>query len=114
MRVRRLREAGAFVTRISLKLDTKLGRQLNRPLPGKRHALFDAILVRLVDGGGATQGAAALRIFALQQVALASARAQDLAASGDFEPLGRGFFRFDALWTSHKDKKLFSEKEREI
>jgi hypothetical protein len=83
-------------------------------LAGKRHALFDAIFVRGMHGSRATQGAAALRAFALEQMPLASAGTQHLAARGNLEPLGRGFLGFDALRTSHKDKSAFVKKEREI
>jgi hypothetical protein len=46
--------------------------------------------------------AAALGIFGLGQVAVAGVAAQDFAGAGDFEPLGHGFFRFDAFGSSHK------------
>ena len=83
-------------------------------LAGKRHALFDAILVRGMHRGGATEGAAAFRVLALEQMPLAGAGTQHLAAGGNLEPLGRGFLGFDALRTSHKDKSAFVKKEREI
>ena len=35
---------------------------------------------------------------------------QDLAGGGDFEPLGRGFFRFDAFGTSHKFNSIAKER----
>ena len=79
----------------------------------ERHALFDAIFVRGMDGGGASEGAAALGVFALQQVPFARARAQDFSAGGNLEPLGRRLLGFDAFGTSHKSNK-YLQKERAI
>ena len=78
------------------------------------HALFDAINIRGMHGGGASQGPAALGVFGLQQMAFAGARAQDLAARGYFEPLGRGLFGLNTFWTSHKINQSFLRKERAI
>src|SRR5688572_20996539 len=90
VRMRRLREAGELVTRIT------------QNLTGERKVLLDAILVRGIHDHGATHGAAPLRAFALQQVALARPRAQHLATGGYFEPLGDRFLGLNAFWTSHR------------
>ena len=63
--------------------------------------MLDAIFVRGMNRGRATEGAASLWIFALQQVPLPGPSAQDLARGGNFEPLGRGLLGFNAFWTSH-------------
>ena len=55
-----------------------------------------------MDGRSLTQTAEPMGVFALSQVASSGAEAQSLAGGGDFEPLGHGFFRFDAFGTSHK------------
>ena len=70
-------------------------------LVAKRQALLDAIYVRVMNGGGARQAAAALRILRLQQMPLAGALAQHFSARCDLKTLGRGLFGFDAFWTSH-------------
>ena len=80
----------------------------------KRQALLDAIYVRVMNGGGARQAAAPLRIFCLQEMPLAGARAQDLAPGGNFKPLGRRFLGFNAFWASHKIREPFLRKERAI
>ena len=77
----------------------------------ERHALGDAIDIRLVHDGGLAEAAQALGVFGLGQVTAAGARAHDLAGGGDFEPLGRGFFRFDAFGTSHKFNSIAKERE---
>ena len=46
--------------------------------------------------------AAALGVFALQQMALAGVAAHDFTGAGDFESFGHGLLRFDAFGTSHK------------
>jgi hypothetical protein len=68
----------------------------------ERHALGDAINVRLVHDCGLAQPAEAFRIFGLGQMAATGAVAQDFAGGGDFKPLGGGFLRFDAFGSSHK------------
>src|SRR5437899_2284346 len=67
-----------------------------------RQVLDDAIGVRRVNDRALAETAAALGIFALQQMALAGVVAHDFAGAGDLEPFGHGFFRFDAFGTSHK------------
>jgi hypothetical protein len=71
-------------------------------LAGEWKVLFDAIFVRGMNRGHATQRATAFGAFALEQMPLAGARAQDLARGGNLEPFGHGLFGFDAFWTSHK------------
>jgi hypothetical protein len=66
------------------------------------HALGDAIDIRLVGHSGFAEAAEALGVFGLSQMAATGAGAQDFAGGGDFEPLGSGFLRFDAFWTTHK------------
>jgi hypothetical protein len=43
-------------------------------------------------------------------MASSSVEAQNLAGGGDFEPLGHGFFRFDAFGTSHKFNSIAKER----
>jgi hypothetical protein len=74
----------------------------------ERQVLDDAIFVRGMHDGGFTEAAQAFGVLGLGQMAASGAIAQDLARSGDFEPFGHGFFRFDAFGTSHK----FNSKER--
>jgi hypothetical protein len=62
-----------------------------------------------MDRGRAAEIAAALGIFRLSQVAFTRAGAQDLAARGDFEPLGHGLLRFNAFGTSHNQILLFKK-----
>jgi hypothetical protein len=76
----------------------------------ERHALSDAIDIRLVHHGGFAEPAEALGVFGLGQVAAAGAGAQDFAGGGDFEPLGGGFLGFDAFWTSHKFNSIAKER----
>jgi len=80
----------------------------------ERHALLDAIFVSGMDRGGASEGTAALGIFALQQMTLAGARAQDFSAGGNLEPLGRRLLGFNAFGTSHKSNELLSKRTRNI
>jgi hypothetical protein len=68
----------------------------------ERQILQDAISVCRINHGAFAETAAALGVFALQQVALASVTAQDFAGAGNLEPLGHGLLRFDAFGTSHK------------
>jgi hypothetical protein len=68
----------------------------------ERHALGDAIDIRLVHDRGLAETAKALGVFGLGQMAATGAGAQDFAGGSDFEPLGCGFLGFDAFWTTHK------------
>jgi hypothetical protein len=68
----------------------------------ERHALRDAIDICLVHDRSLAETAEALGVFGLGQMAAAGAGAQDFAGGGDFEPLGRGFLRFNTFWTTHK------------
>jgi hypothetical protein len=79
----------------------------------EREALLDAIHVRRMDCCGAGQAAAAFRIFGLEQMAFASARAQYFAAGRNFETFGGGLLRFNPFWASHKSNPI-SKKERAI
>src|SRR3954469_4427259 len=65
----------------------------------------------MMHGRRACQSPTAFGILSLQQMALARARAHDLAAGGDFEPLGSGFLGLDTLRTTHKDKLVSSKKD---
>jgi hypothetical protein len=76
-------------------------------------ALLDAVFIRRMDPGCASQCAAAFGILGLKQVAFAGAGAQDFAASSNLEPFGGGFLRFNAFWTSHK-VSLLSKRARNI
>ena len=80
---------------------------------GEREVLFDAIFVGFINQGGTAQAATALGVFGLRQMALAGAGAQNFAAGGDFEPLGRGLLRFNAFGTSHKSNSSI-QKERAV
>ena len=73
--------------------------------------LFDPINVGWIDEYRFTQRPAAFGIFALQQMAFASAVAQDFAGAGDFETLGYCFPGFDSLGTSHNDSLSLNELE---
>jgi hypothetical protein len=73
-------------------------------------ALGDAVNVGGVHDGSLAEAAEALGVFGLGQVTAAGAVAQNLAGSGYFEPLGNGFFRFNAFGTTHKS--IVSQKER--
>ena len=77
-----------------LKVAGKLARE--------REVLLDAIFVRFIHSGRATEAAAAFGVFGLRQMAFTRAGAQNFAAGGDFEPLDHGLLRFDAFGTSHK------------
>jgi ABC-type proline/glycine betaine transport system permease subunit len=68
----------------------------------ERQILRDAIRVGGVYRACATEVAAALGILGLGQVAIAGVVEQDFASASDLEPLGHGFFRFDAFGSSHK------------
>ena len=78
----------------------------------EREVLLDAIHVGLVDKVCAAQAAPAFRAFSLAEMASASPTPQDLATSGDFEPLGHRFLCFDTFGASHKFS--FLPKERAL
>ena len=92
MRMRRLREAGALVTRINRRGWESAERQI----------LQDAIGIGCIHDGAFAEAAAVLGFFALQQMALAGVAAQDFARAGDLEPFGHGLSCFDAFGSSHK------------
>jgi hypothetical protein len=75
---------------------------LSEKLMAGRQVLRDAIGVRVVNDRALAETAAALGVFALQQMAFAGVAAHDFAGTGDFKSLGHGLFRFDAFGTSHK------------
>lgn len=68
----------------------------------ERKVLGYPVQVGGMNGGSFAEAAEAVCIFALRKMAATGAKAQRLAGSGDFEPLGHGLFRFDAFGTSHK------------
>jgi len=74
------------------------------------HALGDAVGIGWIHHGDLAEAAPALRIFGLGQMAASGVEAQNLAGGGDLEPLGRGFFRFDAFGTSHKFNSIAKER----
>lgn len=76
----------------------------------ERQVLFDAILVRGMNGRAAAQPAPALRVLGLHQVAPACALAQYLAAGRDLESFRGGFLCFNAFWTSHKVIRILPKK----
>jgi hypothetical protein len=76
----------------------------------ERKILLDAILIGRMHRGGAAQIAAAFRVFGLGQMPFSGARAHDLSAGRDFEPLVHGFFRFNTFWASHKIIQLSFKK----
>ena len=67
-----------------------------------RQVLRDAVGIRMVNDRALAEPAAALGVFALQQMALAGVAAHDFTGASDFESLGHGLLRFDAFGTSHK------------
>jgi hypothetical protein len=71
-------------------------------LIAERQILFDPVGVRLMNQTRAPQASAALCTLGLTQMPSASLAAEDLARSGDLEPFGHGFLRFDAFGASHK------------
>ena len=79
----------------------------------ERQVLRDAIHVRGMDRGRATEIAAALGVFGLRQMAFTGACTQDFSAGGDFKSLGHGLLRFNTFWTSHKSEFL-SKRARNI
>ena len=74
---------------------------VNRSM-AERQVLLDAINIRCVQYGALAETAAALGVFALQQMAFAGVAAQDFARAGDLESFGHGFSCFDAFGSSHK------------
>ena len=68
----------------------------------ERQILRDAIRVGGVHRACAAETAAARGVLGLGQVAIAGVVEQDFASASDLEPLGHGFFRFDAFGSSHK------------
>jgi hypothetical protein len=68
----------------------------------ERQILRDAIYIRRIHDRALAETAAALGVFALQQVALAGMAAHDFARAGDLEPFGHGLSCFDAFGSSHK------------
>jgi hypothetical protein len=77
----------------------------------ERQVLRDAIRIRGIDRGCATETAAVFGSFALGQVAATRAGAQNLSARLNLKTLGHGLSGLDAFGTSHK---IFIAKEREI
>ena len=80
----------------------------------ERQTLLDAIFVGVMDRRRARQSAAAFWVFGLKQMPFAGARAQDFTASSNLEPLGHGFFGFNAFGTSHKSIECHSKRARNI
>src|SRR5208283_2250295 len=76
-----------------------------------RQALRDAVGVGWINDRRLAEAAQALGVFGLGQMAAAGVEAQDFAGGGDFEPLGHGFFRFDAFGTSHKFNSIAKGRE---
>jgi hypothetical protein len=85
---------------------------LRESLVAEREALYDPINVGFVHDCHLSEATPAFGVLGGEQVASAGVRAQDLAASGDFEPLGHGLFGFDAFGAAHKS--TFVQKERAI
>jgi hypothetical protein len=67
-----------------------------------RQVLRDAVGIRVINHRALAETAAALGVFALQQMAFAGVAAHDFAGAGDFKSFGHGFLCFDAFGTSHK------------
>ena len=107
--MRRLREAGAFVTRIKV---SGVGCEGSGKSVAKREVLLDPIHVGLVDEVSAAQAPTAFRAFGLAEVASASSTAQDFATGGYLKPLGHRFLCFDTFGASHKFS--FLPKERAL
>ena len=66
------------------------------------HALGDAIRIRRMHQRCPAQAATTFGALGLAKMTAARAGAQDLAAGGDLEPLGRGFLSFNTFRASHK------------
>jgi hypothetical protein len=73
--------------------------------------LRDTISVGGIHTGQAAQGATALGIFGLRQMAPARAGAQDFSASRNLETFGHGLSGLNAFGSSHK---IFIAKERKL
>src|SRR5437763_16688538 len=101
--MRRLREAGEFVTRISV-VELKVDRV--ETSMAERQALSDPVGIRRINLFGRSQTAATPGPFGLQQMALAGVTPHHLAVGGDFKPLCHGFFGLDTFWASHKCRFL--------
>ena len=67
----------------------------------ERHALRDAIHIRLVQNSDLAQATTALGVFGLCQVTATRAGAQNFAGGGDLKPLGSGFLGLNAFGTTH-------------
>jgi hypothetical protein len=81
----------------------------------KWQVLLDMVFVSAMNRSRAAEAAPAPGRLGLAEVAPSRARAQHLATGGDFEPLGSGFLRFNAFWTSHNSRiSQFLQKERRI
>jgi hypothetical protein len=110
IRLRRLREAAALVTRIKNQ-ELGVGRWELGKSVAEGQALRNAIHVGWVHTGQTAQGTAAFGTLGLRQVTAARARAQDFSASRNLKTLGHGLLGFDAFGTSHK---IFIAKERRL
>jgi hypothetical protein len=77
-------------------------------------ALLYPVFVGRVNRRAAAQAAPVTGGFSLHQVAPPGARAQNFSARGNFEPLGRRLFSFDAFWTSHSSFSFLSKRARNI
>jgi len=67
----------------------------------ERHALRDAIHIRLVQDSDFAQATTALGVFGLCQVTATRAGAQDFAGGGDLKPLRSGLLGLNAFGTTH-------------
>ena len=65
-------------------------------------ARFDAINVGRMNFLGGAERTATFGALVSEQVALAGARAHDLAGGCDLKPLGHRLFGLNSFWTSHK------------
>jgi len=74
---------------------------MGKGLTGKRQILLDAIGIGFVNDLGGAEGAAALRAFAREQVAFASARPENLARGRNFKTFGHRLLRLNSFWSSH-------------
>jgi hypothetical protein len=78
------------------------GETVSEILVTEWKVLRDAISVRGIDDSGLAQPSAALRTFALKQMATTRLHPHNLAGTGNLKPFSDGFFRFDAFGTTHK------------
>ena len=67
----------------------------------KRQARLDAVDVGRMNLLGGAERTATFGALVGEQVALASARAHDLAGGCDLKPLGHRLFGLNSFWTSH-------------